>query len=300
MSTSFNSNKSTGLPNIPSFPPIEIPNTSSLRSSVDHLPPLDEDSHLSPTTFTSLSPPSYHRPLKSSDGSPQPSPTSPSSLSPSLRKAFSVDSFSRPSRSSPVSVSSRQRGVTSAALASPDEQRRSQVSSWQFQALQSPQLSYVPRDPNVPLSGRSRGASVSTTGDENSPSIPEESNDDVVRDIPSPSIGPKRFKIRGKLRPTLPPGELPLPSKLYGTNHATSAVTNNGNDNAPRLPAATMEDLLLRKSKAGTSNRPNRSDITTGLESTNNTTSMNVGGIVLQSVSLTFLICLIYAPNLTA
>jgi hypothetical protein len=147
MSTSFNSNKSTGLPNIPSFPPIEIPNTSNLRSSVDHLPPLDEDSHLSPTTFTSLSPPSHHRPLKSSDGSPQPSPTSPSSLSPSLRKAFSVDSFSRPSRSSPVSVSSRQRGVTSAALASPDEQRRSQVSSWQFQALQSPQLSYVPRDP---------------------------------------------------------------------------------------------------------------------------------------------------------
>jgi hypothetical protein len=61
-----------------------------------------------------------------------------------------------------------------------------------------------------------------------------------------------------------------------------------------------MEDLLLRKSKVGTANRPNRSDITTGLESTNNTTSMNVGGIVLQSVSLTLLICLIYAPNLTA
>ena len=294
MSTSFNSNKSTGLPNIPSFPPIEIPNTSSLRSSGDHLPPLDEDSHLSPNAFTSLSPPSYHRPLKSSDGSAHPSPTSPSSLSPNLRKAFSVDSFSRPSRSSPVSVSSRQRGVTNAALTVPDEQRRSQVSSWQFQAIESPQLSYVPRDPSFPLSGRSRGASVSTTGDENSPSIREESNGDVARDIPSSSIGPKRIKIRGKLRPTLPPGELPLPSKLHGTNPAASAITIGSNDSTPRLPAATMEDLLLRKSKAGPSKRPGRSDIVT------NTTSMDFGGTVLQSVSLTLLVCPIYTRNLTA
>jgi hypothetical protein len=295
--TSFNGNKSTGLPKIPSFPPIEIPSTSSLRSSVDHLPPLDEDSHLSPSVFTSLSPPSYRQSLKQSDGSPQPSPTSASSLSPNLRKAFSVDSFSRPSRPSPVTVSSRQRGATSAALAVPDELRRSQGSSLQFQALESPQVSYVPRDPCFPLSGRSRGASVSTTGDENSPSIPEELNGDVVRDIPSSSSGPKRIKIRGKLRPTLPPGELPLPSKLPGTNPATSAiVSSSSNDGAPRLPAATIEDLLQRKSKAGPSKRPS----TTGLGFTNNTTGIEFGGTVLQSVSLTLLVCLTYAQNLTA
>jgi hypothetical protein len=289
MSTSFNGNTSTGLPNIPSFPPIEIPSTSSLRSSVDHLPPLDENSHLSPSAFASLSPPPYHQSLKPTDSSPQPSPTSASSLSPNLRKAFSVDSFSRPSRPSPVAVSGRQRGVTSAALAVSDEQRRSHVSSWQFQALESPQVSCFPRDSSFPLPGRSRGASVSSMGgDENSPSIPEESNGDVVPDIPSSSLVPKRSKTRGKLRPTLPPGELPLPSKLHGTNFATSAIGNSSssNDSTPRLPAATMEDLLHRKSKAGPSKRPSRSDITTGLGSTNNTTGMDFGGTGLQSVSL--------------
>ena len=298
MSTSFNSNTSTGLPNIPSFPPIEIPSTSSLRASVvDHLPPLDENSHISPSAFTSLSPPPYHQSLKPTDSSPQQSPTSASSLSPNLRKAFSVDSFSRPSRSSPVTVTSRQRGVTSASLAVPDEQRRSHVSSWQFQALESPQVSYFPRDPGFPPPGRSRGASVSSTGDENSSSIPEESNSDVVPDTPSSSLVPKRIKIRGKLRPTLPPGELPLPSKLHGTNFATSAISSSSssNDSTPRLPAGTMEDLLQRRSKAGPSKRPSRSDITAGLGSTNNTTSMDSSGIVLQSVSLALLVYLIYA-----
>jgi len=297
MSTSFNSNKSTGLPNIPSFPPIEIPNTSALRSSVDHLPPLDEDSRLSPSAFTSLSPPPYHHPVKSTDGTPQPSPTSASSLSPNLRKSFSVDSFSRPPRLSPVNASSRQRGVTTTSPTVPDEQRRSQ-SSWQFQALDSPQVSYVPRDPSFPLSGRSRGASVSTTGDESSPSIPEESNGDVVRDIPNSSTGAKRTRIRGKLRPTLPPGELPLPSKLHGTNPATPAIASSSNDSTPRLPAATIEDLLHRKSKAGPSNRPSRGDIT-GLGSTSNTTSTDFGSTILQSVSLTLLVYLIYARNST-
>ncbi|KAH9037255.1 hypothetical protein EDB85DRAFT_631606 [Lactarius pseudohatsudake] len=292
MSTSFNSNKSTGLPNIPSFPPIEIPNTSTLRSPLDHLPPLDEDSHLSPNTFTSLSPPPYHHPVRSSDA-PQPSPTSPSSLSPNLRKAFSVDSFSRPSRHSPVSATSRQRGVTAASPA--DEQRRSQVSNWQFQSLESPQVSYVPRDPSFHFPGRSRGASVSTTGDETSPSIPEESNSDVMRDIP---IGAKRTKIRGKLRPTLPPGELPLPSKLHVTHPATPPIASSS-DTTPRLPAATIEDLLHRKSKAGPSNRPSRGDLT-GLGSTNNGIGTDFGSTTLPPVSRTLLVCLIDAQNSTA
>lgn len=285
MSTSFNGNRSTGLPNIPSFPPIEIPNTSNLRFSVDHLPPLDEDSHLS---FTSLSPPPYHQPVKPSDGTPQASPTSASSLSPNLRKAFSVDSFSRPPRPPPVNVSSRQRGVTSAALVVPDEQRRSQLPSWH--ALESPPVPYVPRDPSFSIPGRSRGASVSTTGDEGSPSIPEESDGDVVRAVPNSSTGAKRTKSRGKLRPTLPPGELPLPSKLHGTNSATPAFTSSSNA-TPRLPAATIEDLLHRKSKAGLFNRPTRGD-TTGLGSTSNTTGMDFGSTTLQSVSLTLLVCL--------
>ena len=101
---------STGLPNILiilSFPPIEIPRTSSLRASVvDHLPPLDENSHLSPSAFTSLSPPPYHQYLKPTDSSPQPSPTSVSSPSPKLRKVFSVDSFSPPRHSRGASASS--------------------------------------------------------------------------------------------------------------------------------------------------------------------------------------------------
>ncbi|KAI9460964.1 hypothetical protein BJY52DRAFT_241072 [Lactarius psammicola] len=275
MSTSFNSNK----------------------SSVDHLPPLDEDSHHSPSVFTSLSPPPYHHPVKSTDATLQPSPTSASSLSPNLRKSFSVDSFSRPPRLSPVNASSRQRGATTASPAVPDEQRRSQVSSWQFQALESPQVSYVPRDPSFPLSGRSRGASVSTTGDESSPSIPEESNGDVVRDVPNSSTGAKRTRIRGKLRPTLPPGELPLPSKLHGTN-PTPTITSGSNGSTPRLPAATIEDLLHRKSKAGLSNRPSRGDLT-GLGSTSNTTNTDFGSTMLQSVSLTLLVHLIDAQNST-
>src|SRR6266404_9889788 len=139
MPTSFNANKSTGLPTIPSFPPIEIPSASGLRSSVDHLPPLDEDSHLSSSAFTSHSPPSFHQPVKPTDGTAQPSPTSPSALFPNLRKSFSVDSFSRPSRPSrPVNVSSRQRVGTPASFAVSDEQRRSHLSSWQFQALELP------------------------------------------------------------------------------------------------------------------------------------------------------------------
>ncbi|KAH8998887.1 ras guanine nucleotide exchange factor domain-containing protein, partial [Lactarius hatsudake] len=182
-----------------------------------------------------------------------------------LRKAFSVDSFSRPSRHSPVSATSRQRG---------------------FQSLESPQVSYVPRDPSFHFPGRSRGASVSTTGDETSSSIPEESNSDVMRDIP---IGAKRTKIRGKLRPTLPPGELPLPSKLLVTHPATPPIASSSNDTTPRLPAATIEDLLHRKSKAGPSNRPSRGDLT-GFGSTNNGIGTNFGSTMLQSVSRTLLV----------
>ncbi len=298
MPTSFNANKSTGLPTIPSFPPIEIPSASGLRSSVDHLPPLDEDSHLSSSAFTSHSPPSFHQPLKSTDGTAQPSPTSPSALFPNLRKSFSVDSFSRPSRTSPVNVSSRQRGGAPTSLAVSDEQRRSHLSSWHFQALESPQISCVPRDPSFPLSERSRGTSVSTTGYESSPSIPEESSGDVVRDIPNSSTGVKRTKIRGKLRPTLPPGELPLPSKLRGTNPVTPAISRSSNESTPRLPAATIEELLHRRSKAGPSYRPSRGDIT-GLEGTSNTAGSDSGSTVLESVSLTLLGCLIYARNST-
>jgi len=296
MSTSINS--STGLPDIPSLPPIEIPSTS-FRTSVDqHLPPLDEDSLLSPHVY-SFSPP-HRQPAGSSNDNSQSSPTNASPISPNLRKSFSVDSFSRHSRSSPVSVVGRQQKAT--PVASPtDEQRRGPVPSWQPQAVGSPQVSYLPRDPAFPLSGRSRGASVSTVGDEPSQPTLEESDGEAVHDAPQISAGVRRSgtKIKGKLRPTLPPGELPLPSKLHGANPATPANTDTGNDSTPWLPVITTESASHRNSKAGPSRRQSHEDIVSAGSTSNSSTSgLESGGIRWQSVRFSFLSTLPYAIGL--
>ncbi|KAH9984676.1 hypothetical protein BJV74DRAFT_586855 [Russula compacta] len=287
MSTSINS--STGLPDIPSLPPIEIPSTS-FRASIDHrLPPLDEDSHLSPHAFTSPPPPPHRQPAGSSNDTPLSSPTNASPLSPNLRKSFSVDSFSRHSRSSPVSVVGRKQKAS--PVASPvDEQRLGPVPTWQPHAVDSPHTSYLPRDPAFPLSCRSRGASVSTLDDNVGQSIPEESDGEPVRDAPQFSTGATGVrrtgpKIKGKLRPPLPPGELPLPSKLHVANPAAPANTDSANDSVPWLPPITAESVSHRNSKAGPSNRRSREDITGG-GSSSNSSSSSLGGTRLQSVSL--------------
>jgi hypothetical protein len=282
MSTSINS--STALPDIPSLPPIEIPSTS-FRTSVDHhLPPLDEDSLLPPHAY-SISPPPHRQPAGSSNDNSQPSPTNASPISPNLRKSLSVDSFSRHSRLSPVSVVGRQQKAT--LLASPtDEQRRGPVPTWQPQAVGSPQVSYFPRDPAFPLSGRSRGASVSTVGDEASQAIQEES--DGEEPAPQISAGARRTgtKIKGKLRPTLPPGELPLPSKLHGAgaNPATLTNTDTGNDSIPWLPMITTESVSHPNSKAGPSRRESHEDFISAGSTSTSSTSMDSGGIRWQSV----------------
>jgi hypothetical protein len=142
----------------------------------------------------------------------------------------------------------------------------------------SPQVSYFPRDPAFPLSGRSRGASVST-GDEPSQAIPEES--DGEEPAPQISAGARRTgtKIKGKLRPTLPPGELPLPSKLHGANLHTPTNTDTGNDSIPWLPVITTESVSHPNSKAGPSRRKSHEDVISASDS---------GGIRWQSVRFSF------------
>jgi hypothetical protein len=282
MSTFINS--STTLPDVPSLPPIQIPNT--FRASADHhLPPLDEDSHLSPHAFTSF-PPTHRQPAGSSNDTHSPL-TNVSPLPPNLRKSLSVDSFSRHPRSRPVSVVGRQQKATPVTSPS-DEQRRGAPPARQSQphAVDSPHVSYLPRDPAFPLSGRSRGASVSTSDDDAGQPIPEESDGEPVRDAPQFSTGARRSKIMGKLRPALLPGELPLPSRLQGVNPATPANTDSGDDHTPWLPAITPENGLARNSKAGPSNRPSHEGtIGSGSAGNNRPLGFNCGPR-LQSVSL--------------
>jgi hypothetical protein len=284
MSTFVNS--STALPDVPTLPPIQIPN--AFRASVDHhLPPLNEDSHLSPHAFTSLSPP--HRQPAGSSNDTHPSPTNVSSVSPNLRKAFSVDSFSRHPRSPPVSVVARQQKASPVTSPS-DEQHRAAPPTRQPHAVDPPpHVSYLPRDPTFPLSGRSRGASVSTSGDEAAQPIPEESDGEPVRDAPQISTTARRAgsKFKGRSRPALPPGELPLPSKLHGVNPATPTNPDSGDAHTPWLPAITPENGSSRNSKAGPSNRSSREEIIgSGSASNSSMTGLDCGGSRLQLVSL--------------
>jgi hypothetical protein len=294
MSASINT--STGLPNIPSLPPIEIPNTSVLRASLDHhLPPLDENPHLSPRAFSSLSPSSHRQPAGSSNDTPLSSPTNKSPHTPNLRKSFSVDSFSRHSRSYPV-VGRQHQAIPVVAAA--HEQCRSPATSWQPQGVDSPRVSYLPRDPSFPLSGRSRGASVSTIGDEGSQSIPEESDVELVRDPPQSSTGTRWVgpKLKGKLRPTLPPGELPLSSKICGVNPAAPANTDSSSDGTPRLPSTNAAIFSHRAPKAGSPSQWSSEDFTgAGLSGDNSTDS---GGYGLQPVSLVSLISLTLSDSM--
>jgi hypothetical protein len=284
MSASINT--STALPHIPTLPPIEIPDSSILRSSLDHhLPPLDEDAHLSPHAFTSPSRPSHRQPAGSSNDTSMSSPTHLSPTSPSLRKSFSVDSFSRQSRPPPVSSTSRQHKAFPTVTAA-EEPPRALPSPWQPQGVDSPQVSCFPRDPSFPLSGRSRGASISTIGDENNQSIPEESDVEVVRDAPQLSTGPRRTgsKIKIKLRPPLPPELLPS-SKLHDTIPASPESTAGVNDATPRLPSAMAPTFSYRAPKAGPSSQLSE-DITTAGSASGSSTPCTDFGSGLQPVSL--------------
>lgn len=285
MSTFINS--STVLPDVPSLPPIQIPST--FRASADHhLPPLDEDSHLSPHVFTSFSP-THRHPMGSSNDA-QTSPTNASPVSPNLRKSYSVDSFSRHPRPPPVSIVARQQ--KSSPVASPSDEQRRALPTRQPHTVDSLHVSYQARDPSFPLSGRSRGASLSTSGDEASQPIPEESDGEPVRDAPQTSTGARRAgpKFSGRLRPSLPPGELPLPSRLHGVNAATPANTDGSDDHTQWLPSIPPASVLLRNSKAGPSNRPSHEDIKDS-ETTGSIRKLGLdcGGSGLQSVSLVLL-----------
>ena len=284
MSASINT--STGLPHIPSLPPIEIPDSSVLRSSLDHhLSPLDEDAHLSPHAFTSPSHLSHRQPAGSSNDTSMSPPTYVSPTSPSLRKSFSVDSFSRQSRSPPVSLISRQHKAIPTVTAV-EEPPRALPPPWQPQGVDSPHVSCFPRDPSFPLSGRSRGASISTIGDENNQSIPEESDIEPVRDAPQLSTGPRRAgsKIKVKLRPSLPP-ELPLSSKLHDTIPVAPSSTADVNDATPRFPSAMAATFSYRAPKAGPSSQLSE-DITTVGSASGSSTPCTDFGSGLQPVSL--------------
>ena len=205
-----------------------------------------------------------------------------------MRKSYSVDSFSRHPRSPPVSVVARQQKASPVTSPS-DEQRRGALPPRQPHPVDSPTVSYQPRDPSFPLSGRSRGASVSTSSDEASQPIPEESDGEPTRNAPQISTGARRAgpRFKGRSRPALPPGELPLPSKLQGVNPATPPNTDSGDVHTPWLPAITPEFDTLRNLEAGPSNRPSHEDIMgSGTTSSNRRLGLDCGGSRLQSVSL--------------
>ncbi|KAH9982388.1 hypothetical protein BGW80DRAFT_1263086 [Lactifluus volemus] len=213
------------------------------------------------------------------------SPTHLSPTSPSLRKSFSVDSFSRQSRPPPVSSTSRQHKAFPTVTAA-EEPPRALPSPWQPQGVDSPQVSCFPRDPSFPLSGRSRGASISTIGDENNQSIPEESDVEVVRDAPQLSTGPRRTgsKIKIKLRPPLPPELLPS-SKLHDTIPASPESTAGVNDATPRLPSAMAPTFSYRAPKAGPSSQLSE-DITTAGSASGSSTPCTDFGSGLQPVTV--------------
>ncbi|KAI0639385.1 ras GEF [Trametes polyzona] len=215
------------LPKIPSLPPIQMPDSSSLfgpaasakrsdspASRLTSSPPYaSQDTFL--TAHTSLSP---DQPSSSSaNGSPAylylPAPSAMTSPT-GLRKSISVDSFvknkafmppARPTPPSPLSSDFRASQADSHNQG-PASARPADASSAIFRPSWTDQDRRA--QPSVP-STRSRGTSISTAADDRDAVFLDES--DIER---SEELSRRTRKGKGSSKQSIRPGELPMPSRL--------------------------------------------------------------------------------------
>ncbi|TFY71062.1 hypothetical protein EVG20_g1954 [Dentipellis fragilis] len=105
--------------------------------------------------------------------------------------------------------------------------------AWQHPAMDPPHVSYQERDSRFPLSGRSRGASISTVSEDYDRSLQEDSDSECIHGLSPVVEGSRRsnYKGKGKLQPIVSPGDLPLPSRL-----ASPSGLSPVQDETPRLP----------------------------------------------------------------
>ncbi|THH16999.1 hypothetical protein EW146_g3739 [Bondarzewia mesenterica] len=240
-------NGATDLPVIPSLPPLEMPEVAEFPSSVEQarssstLPPT-VPLNLRDTNLTANIPSPPLPPQSDIEGIIPHSPSSLHSLYPpsGLRKSISVDSFIRNRPNTFMSSAGRQVRIHTVGAGSGE--------TWGFpQGLpiawhpspvdgDTPQVSYRERDTRFPLSGRSRGASISTVGDNSGQSLAEDSDNE------HPRVASGVIKGKERLRPVIPHGELPLPPKSSALSSPSSisslsAASSNARDDTPRMPS---------------------------------------------------------------
>ncbi|KAI0068347.1 ras GEF [Artomyces pyxidatus] len=231
------------LPAIPSLPPIVMPAAEDLLSASDCLSTLDDDVPLSPSrappsaksahSNSPLSPPS-----SADDYLDSPHPNGQSLAPPSsLRKSLSVDSFVAHARNGTVGVLGRQTRTNTVGAGSDELRNIPQATAlaWQPRTGEAPHVSYQERDARFPLSGRSRGASVSTVDNH---SVADDSDDGQIPF--GDATRRSGFKGKEKLRQVIP-GDLPLPTRLptLSSPSSISSVSMSSMttaDDTPRLP----------------------------------------------------------------
>ncbi|KAI0051683.1 ras GEF [Auriscalpium vulgare] len=257
-------NSPSDLPTIPSLPPIVMPDTS-LFSTPGRLHSLGEGSSpASPAALPPLRAGSQLSPLTSPSDYIRPSPTQTQSLAPptSLRKSVSVDSFVRYSPTSPVTVTARPARTNTLGPGYEDLRAGSPGVhlAWQPPRADPPHVSYQQRDSRFPLSGRSRGASISTIGDDYHRTLVEDSDEDSNEPLHLSDFHKAAARGKEKQRLVISPGDLPLPTKLPAlsppssvSSVSISSMTNG--DDTPRLPSSGVTHLLMN---AGGLSRPAR------------------------------------------
>jgi len=234
---------------IPSFPPLELPDSSPLISPEE----VEAFSTVLPASASYMTDSFAYTPSNSSShgrtsnvaGVTSYSESFAQSLSqPSnLRKSISVDSFIRHRRGSPLGAVGRQGRTNAIGIATEESRSSTQDPALAWQpASDGPTVSYQERDSRFPLSGRSRGVSISTTLDDYDHSLVADSDNERLDDLPRLGDGARRTSSKGKdrLRSILPPGELPLPSRLpalslsSSMSRLTSGTCINTREDAPR------------------------------------------------------------------
>ncbi|KAI0963551.1 hypothetical protein AcW1_000596 [Taiwanofungus camphoratus] len=251
--------KQIDLPEIPTLPPIQMPEASDFSPAsplYPHLTKVLSSRHPSPSPFTSqdtsltaatslsLSPSSSPSLPDSNGNTPGNTtsfaqdrflPHSPHSLTPptSLRKSISVDSFIKYKQPpSPATQTARPPQLVPLEEARPRAYGSTTSSDL---ASSAPRVPPRERDrrvmPPPPTPSRSRGTSVSATADEREgSSFFEESDAEHSEDRP-----PRSRKSKSRVVAATPaPGELHLPSRLQSTNSFPNM--NTSEPPAPIIP----------------------------------------------------------------
>lgn len=215
---------STDLPAIPSLPPIDL--THSTLS-----PETDSD-------FTHRPNIPFAHPIQTSrtpGTGDQLAPSSRQSVSPtsSLRKSFSVDSFVSARASPPMSNSPHYTRSSPSGPYQDDFRPISQFTPSPYTpSPDHPHVSHRERDPRYPLSGRSRGASVSTMAEDHESHPGASEDEDIISSDRSRRISTKG---KEKPRPIISSGDLNLPPKLSSVASPAVAGDPSLRDNTPRV-----------------------------------------------------------------